>query len=51
MYALLLKIKIIGDSLIVFSLVNGRINLGMGGQYCWESTSTGNKYTAVGSAY
>jgi len=40
MFALLPQIKIIS---FVLSLVNGQINLGMGGQYCWESTSTGNK--------
>lgn len=44
--ALLCKIKIIDLVTLLFvpSLVNGLINLGMGGQYCWESISTGNKY-------
>lgn len=40
-----LKLRLLVTLLFVFSLVNGRINLGMGGQYCWESTSTGNKYS------
>ena len=40
-----LKLRLLVTLLFGFSSVNGRINLGMGGQYCWGSTSTGNKYS------